>query len=64
MLTVPAVVSSVAVLVGCTTAFILFTSHFHQEDGDRAAGKLSPVVRLGLPGALLLAIILSAPTTL
>lgn len=54
-LTVPAVVSSVAVLVGCTTAFILFTSHFHQEDGDRAAGKLSPVVRLGLPGALLLA---------
>lgn len=55
VLTVPAVVSSVAVLVGCTTAFILFTSHFHQEDGDRAAGKLSPVVRLGLPGALLLA---------
>jgi len=49
------VVLSVAVLVGCTTAFILFTSHFHQEEGDRAAGKMSPVVRLGLPQALLLA---------
>jgi 1,4-dihydroxy-2-naphthoate octaprenyltransferase len=53
--TVPAIVASVAILLGCTTAFILFTSHFHQEQGDRAAGKLSPVVRLGLPGALLVA---------
>ena len=52
---VPPIVASVAVLIGCTTAFILFTSHFHQEEGDRAAGKLSPVVRLGLPGALLVA---------
>jgi len=52
---VTAVVSSVAVLLGCTTAFILFTSHFHQEAGDRAAGKLSPIVRLGLPQSLLLA---------
>ena len=51
----PAVVYATGVLVGCTTAFILFTSHFHQEEGDRAAGKLSPVVRLGLPGALLVA---------
>jgi 1,4-dihydroxy-2-naphthoate phytyltransferase len=52
---VTAAVSSVAVLLGCTTAFILFTSHFHQERGDRAAGKMSPIVRLGLPQALLLA---------
>lgn len=52
---VPPIVGSVAVLIGCSTAFILFTSHFHQEEGDRAAGKLSPVVRLGLPGALLVA---------
>jgi len=51
----PAVVYATGVLVGCTTAFILFTSHFHQEEGDRAAGKLSPIVRLGLPGALLVA---------
>ena len=52
---VPAIVWSCGVLIGLTTAFILFTSHFHQEEGDRAAGKLSPVVRMGLPGALLVA---------
>ena len=38
-----------ACLVGLTTTAILFTSHFHQEEGDRAAGKKSPVVRFGLP---------------
>ena len=37
-----------ACLVGLTTTSILFSSHLHQEDGDRAAGKLSPVVRLGV----------------
>ncbi|ACO66675.1 predicted protein [Micromonas commoda] len=41
-----------AVLVGLTTTCILFTSHFHQEEGDRAAGKKSPVVRLGLRKAI------------
>ena len=41
-----------AVLVGITTTAILFTSHFHQEEGDRAAGKRSPVVRLGLRKAI------------
>ena len=41
-----------AVLVGITTTAILFTSHFHQEEGDRAAGKKSPVVRLGLRKAI------------
>lgn len=30
---------------------ILFCSHFHQREGDKAAGKLSPIVRLGLPTA-------------
>mmetsp|Transcript_9259 Transcript_9259/g.37412 ORF Transcript_9259/g.37412 Transcript_9259/m.37412 type:complete len:551 (-) Transcript_9259:129-1781(-) len=39
-------------LVGLTTTAILFTSHFHQEEGDRAAGKRSPVVRLGLRKAI------------
>ncbi|KAL6763001.1 UbiA prenyltransferase family [Haematococcus lacustris] len=34
-------------LVGTTTSIILFTSHFHQIEGDRAAGKMSPLVRLG-----------------
>uniref|UniRef100_A0A061SC63 1,4-dihydroxy-2-naphthoate octaprenyltransferase n=1 Tax=Tetraselmis sp. GSL018 TaxID=582737 RepID=A0A061SC63_9CHLO len=37
-------------IVGVTTSAILFCSHFHQISGDRAAGKMSPLVRLG--GAL------------
>ena len=45
-------VMGAAVLVGLTTTAILFTSHFHQEAGDREAGKMSPVVRLSLPGAV------------
>ena len=40
-----------AALVGLTTTAILFASHLHQEEGDRAAGKMSPVVRLGVPRA-------------
>ncbi len=36
-----------AVVVGMTTTAILFCSHFHQVAGDQAAGKLSPLVRLG-----------------
>ena len=36
-----------SVLVGLTTATILFCSHFHQMAGDKAAGKKSPIVRLG-----------------
>mmetsp|Transcript_3358 Transcript_3358/g.7854 ORF Transcript_3358/g.7854 Transcript_3358/m.7854 type:complete len:151 (-) Transcript_3358:97-549(-) len=45
-------VMGAAVLVGLSTTAILFTSHLHQEEGDKAAGKLSPVVRLGVPGAV------------
>jgi len=37
-----------SLLVGASTTTILFTSHFHQIDGDRAAGKHSPLVRLGV----------------
>ena len=36
-----------AFFVGLTTALILFCSHFHQVADDEAAGKLSPIVRLG-----------------
>ncbi|CAK0787294.1 hypothetical protein CVIRNUC_010512 [Coccomyxa viridis] len=36
-----------ALLVGLTTTSILFCSHFHQIEGDTAAGKMSPLVRLG-----------------
>ena len=41
-----------AALTGITTTAILFASHLHQEDGDRAAGKMSPIVRLGVPRAV------------
>ncbi|AIE73921.1 MULTISPECIES: 2-carboxy-1,4-naphthoquinone phytyltransferase [unclassified Synechocystis] len=33
--------------VGLSTAIILFCSHFHQVEDDLAAGKKSPIVRLG-----------------
>lgn len=35
------------VIVGSTTTLVLFCSHFHQVDDDLAAGKRSPIVRLG-----------------
>ncbi len=36
-----------SVIVGIATSLILFCSHFHQVEDDLAAGKLSPIVRLG-----------------
>ncbi len=54
-----------SVLVGITTSIILFCSHFHQVDDDVAAGKRSPIVRLGtakgatwLTGAIVLVFVL------
>ncbi|XP_065869651.1 2-carboxy-1,4-naphthoquinone phytyltransferase, chloroplastic [Euphorbia lathyris] len=41
---------SASVLVGFTTSLILFCSHFHQIEEDKAVGKLSPLVRLGTEG--------------
>ncbi|KAG0469385.1 hypothetical protein HPP92_018713 [Vanilla planifolia] len=38
---------SASVLVGLTTTFILFCSHFHQIDGDKEVRKMSPLVRVG-----------------
>jgi 1,4-dihydroxy-2-naphthoate octaprenyltransferase len=38
---------SASVIVGIATSLILFCSHFHQEKDDIAAGKRSPIVRLG-----------------
>ncbi|MBF2034498.1 MAG: 2-carboxy-1,4-naphthoquinone phytyltransferase [Leptolyngbyaceae cyanobacterium T60_A2020_046] len=35
------------VLIGITTSLVLFCSHFHQVEDDLAAGKRSPIVRLG-----------------
>ncbi|NET51766.1 MAG: 2-carboxy-1,4-naphthoquinone phytyltransferase [Merismopedia sp. SIO2A8] len=44
-----------SVALGLTTTLILFCSHFHQVEDDLAAGKRSPIVRLGtLRGAKLL----------
>ncbi|MGK7962144.1 2-carboxy-1,4-naphthoquinone phytyltransferase [Crocosphaera sp.] len=34
-------------LIGISTSIILFCSHFHQVEDDVAAGKRSPIVRLG-----------------
>ena len=36
-----------SIIIGVTTSLVLFCSHFHQVDDDLAAGKLSPIVRLG-----------------
>ncbi len=36
-----------SVLLGLVTSLILFCSHFHQVEDDIAAGKRSPIVRLG-----------------
>ncbi|KAH7679668.1 2-carboxy-1,4-naphthoquinone phytyltransferase protein [Dioscorea alata] len=47
LLPVSRTVLSASFLVGLTTTLILFCSHFHQIDGDRAVGKMSPLVRIG-----------------
>ncbi len=36
-----------SIIIGITTSLILFCSHFHQVEDDLAAGKKSPIVRLG-----------------
>jgi len=36
-----------SVIVGITTSLVLFCSHFHQGADDLAAGKRSPIVKLG-----------------
>ncbi len=38
---------AISVIIGLNTSLILFCSHFHQVEDDLAAGKLSPIVRLG-----------------
>ncbi len=36
-----------SLIIGISTTLILFCSHFHQVKDDLAAGKLSPIVRMG-----------------
>lgn len=38
---------AVSAIIGISTSIILFCSHFHQVEDDLAAGKRSPIVRLG-----------------
>jgi 1,4-dihydroxy-2-naphthoate octaprenyltransferase len=40
----------IGVIIGITTSLVLFCSHFHQVEDDIAAGKRSPIVRLGTDG--------------
>ena len=48
---------AVSSIIGISTSIILFCSHFHQIKDDLAAGKRSPIVRLGTSmGAKVLAI--------
>lgn len=59
---IPSSVWISSVLVGITTTVILFCSHFHQIEGDIAAGKRSPLVRLGTSrGTLVLQAAVTAP---
>jgi len=46
MLNLSAIAASI--IVGIATTLILFCSHFHQVEDDIAAGKRSPIVRLGI----------------
>jgi 1,4-dihydroxy-2-naphthoate octaprenyltransferase len=46
---------AISVIIGISTSIILFCSHFHQVEDDLAAGKRSPIVRLGTAkGAVIL----------
>lgn len=49
-----------SIIVGIATSLILFCSHFHQVKDDIAAGKLSPVVRLGTARAAQVLILFTA----
>ncbi|KAI3992944.1 hypothetical protein MKX01_009687 [Papaver californicum] len=46
-LPVDGTILSASLLVGLTTTLILFCSHFHQVDEDKAVMKISPLVRIG-----------------
>ena len=48
---------AISTIIGISTSIILFCSHFHQIKDDLAAGKRSPIVRLGTAkGAKVLAL--------
>ncbi len=46
---------AISTIIGISTSIILFCSHFHQVEDDLAAGKRSPIVRIGTAkGAIVL----------
>lgn len=45
---IPPSMWAMSTFLGLSTSIILFCSHFHQIDGDRKAGKMSPLVRMGV----------------
>lgn len=49
-----------SVIVGISTSLILLCSHFHQVEDDVAAGKRSPIVRLGTGRGAALVVWMSA----
>jgi 2-carboxy-1,4-naphthoquinone phytyltransferase len=49
-----------SIIVGIVTSLILFCSHFHQVKDDIAAGKRSPIVRLGTAKAAQLLMLFTA----
>jgi 1,4-dihydroxy-2-naphthoate octaprenyltransferase len=52
---------AISAIIGINTAIILFCSHFHQVEDDLAAGKRSPIVRLGTAkGAKLLTVAIAS----
>lgn len=52
---------AISTIVGISTSVILFCSHFHQVTDDLAAGKRSPIVRLGtVKGAKVLVIAIAS----
>eukprot|EP00890_Picochlorum_soloecismus_P001548 jgi/Picsp_1/2394/NSC_05855-R1_-dihydroxy-2-naphthoate chloroplastic-like len=45
---IPSSMWALSTFVGLSTTIILFCSHFHQIEGDKKAGKMSPLVRMGI----------------
>lgn len=45
---IPSSMWALSTLIGLSTTIILFCSHFHQIEGDEKAGKMSPLVRMGI----------------
>ena len=45
---IPPSMWAISSFIGLSITVILFCSHFHQIEGDKAVGKMSPLVRMGV----------------